>query len=105
MVALAACSSPAPAAPSPPRLDASCGVTVVNAQTGISVVMWQPADSGKAIYVHAVTADWYGTNVTVKVNRSVPWLPDNGNVEVDQPLPPSLYDNSMAKGCTVLSWR
>jgi hypothetical protein len=99
--AVSACSNPPP----PAVLRASCGVTVVDAATGISVVMWQSQDSGKAIYVHTVTADWYGTDVAVKVNRRVSWLPDNGYVEVDQPLPPSLYDNPTSKGCKVLSWR
>jgi hypothetical protein len=100
-LAVTACGSPAP--PPPPRLLATCGVTVVDAQTGISVVMWQPSGAGKAIYVRQVTADWYGTVVTVKADLDVP--PGDVNVEVDQALPSSLYGNSMAKGCKVLSWR
>lgn len=105
LLVLAACTGPAHSTPAvAPELMISCSVTVVSGRTGISVVMWQLADSGKAVYVHQVTADWYGTDVTVKIGRSVPWLPGNGSVEVDRPLPASLYGNSTAKGCKVLSW-
>jgi hypothetical protein len=48
----------------PPQLDSSCGATDVDATTGIAVVLWQPRDSGQAIYVRQVTADYYGTKVT-----------------------------------------
>ena len=104
-VTVTACGSTSPAPDTKPALAYSCGITVVSAQTGISVVLWQPYNSGKTIYVHQVTADWYGSDVTVKVNRRISWLPDNGNVEVDKPLPPSMYQNNTAKGCKVLSWR
>lgn len=94
-----------PAPGTRPALDASCGITEVNAQTGISVVLWQPYDAGTSVYVHTVRADWYGTDVTVKIDRNVPWMADDGITEVDQALPPSLYGNSPAKGCKILSWR
>lgn len=45
----------------------SCGVTAMDAATRISVVMWQSQDSGKAIYIHAVTAGWYGAVSTNRV--------------------------------------
>jgi hypothetical protein len=100
VVAVSACSSPPP----PPQLDSSCAATDVDATTGISVVLWQPSDSGKAIYVHQVTADYYGTKVTVKVNKAV-WFNPDQNVEVDAPLPSSDNGLPLSAGCKIVSWR
>lgn len=88
-LALAACSTAAAsssAAPPQWALTATCGVTVVDGQTGIGVVMSTVWDT--PVYVRQVKADWYGTVVTVNADRSIPV---GGQVEVDQPLPPSLY--------------
>lgn len=71
---------------------------VVDDATAVSVVWRQPWNPGKVIDVHQVIADWYGMNLTLKVDRSVSWQSDNGNVAVGEPLPPSLYVNSLAKG-------